>query len=304
MKFGLQLVPFPVERDVNIFDRLLEAARLAEELGYDSIWYEDHFMWDDRPMWPKERPQPECLTLLAALAASTQRVRLGNLVLGVPYRNPALLAKMLTTLDVISHGRVIVGLGAGWHEVEFNAYDWRLPPLKERFDRLEEAAQIIHRMMTQSPASFEGRYYRITDAQNFPHPVQTPRPPILIGGNGEKRTLLAVAKYADMCNVIVDAEKARPKFEVLRQHCEAVGRPYDEITRSVNYWTVFARTEEERAAKAARFPREVESLSAIPEKMKAYEEVGTQYIIARIFDGNDLDPIRQFAETVFPAFKT
>jgi F420-dependent oxidoreductase-like protein len=301
MKFGLQLVPNPIESGVNAFDRMQKAARLAEELGYDSVWYEDHFMWaDDRPHKPV---QLECLTALSALAASTQRIRLGMLVLGSPYRNPALLAKMLTTIDVISHGRVIVGLGAGWHELEFEAYGWPFPPLKERFDRLEETAQIIDRMMTQSPASFEGEYYQIKDAHNLPMPVQQPRPPILIGGNGEKRTLRAVAKYGDMCNVIVDAEKARHKFEVLRQHCEEVGRPYEEITRSVNYWTIFAGNQAERDAKKERFPRDAEDLAGIPEKMKAYEAVGTQYIIARIFDGNDLDPIRQFAETVFPAFR-
>jgi F420-dependent oxidoreductase-like protein len=301
MKFGLQLVPNPIESGVNAFDRMQKAARLAEELGYDSVWYEDHFMWaDDRPHKPV---QLECLTALSALAASTQRICLGMLVLGSPYRNPALLAKMLTTIDVISHGRVIVGLGAGWHELEFEAYGWPFPPLKERFDRLEETAQIIDRMMTQSPASFEGEYYQIKDAHNLPMPVQQPRPPILIGGNGEKRTLRAVAKYGDMCNVIVDAEKARHKFEVLRQHCEEVGRPYEEITRSVNYWTIFAGNQAERDAKKERFPRDAEDLAGIPEKMKAYEAVGTQYIIARIFDGNDLDPIRQFAETVFPAFR-
>jgi F420-dependent oxidoreductase-like protein len=298
MKFGLQLVPGPMPEGVNHFDRLLQAAQLAEQLGFDSVWYEDHFMWED------DRPQLECLSTLSALAASTQRLRLGMLVLGAPYRNPALLAKMLTTLDIISGGRVIVGLGAGWHQPEFDAYGWPFPSLKERFDRLEEVAQIIDRMMRQSPASFEGDYYSIQNARNLPHPVQKPRPPILIGGNGEKRTLRAVAKYADMCNVIADVEKTRHKFEVLRQHCKAVGRPYDEITRSVNYWTIFGSSEAERAKKKERFPREAEDLAGIPAKMKAYEEVGTQYIIARIFDGNDLDPIRQFAETVFPAYQS
>jgi F420-dependent oxidoreductase-like protein len=298
MKFGLQLVPGPMPEGVNHFERLLQAAQLAEQLGYDSVWYEDHFMWED------DRPQLECLSTLSALAAVTQRVRLGMLVLGAPYRNPALLAKMLTTLDIISGGRVIVGLGAGWHQPEFDAYGWPFPSLKERFDRLEEVAQIIDRMMRQSPASFEGSYYRIQNARNLPQPVQKPRPPILIGGNGEKRTLRAVAKYADMCNVIADVEKTRHKFEVLRQHCKAVGRPYDEITRSVNYWTIFGSSEAERAKKKERFPREAEDLAGIPAKMKAYEEVGTQYIIARIFDGNDLDPIRQFAETVFPAYQS
>jgi F420-dependent oxidoreductase-like protein len=302
MKFGLQLVPNPMPEGINVFQRMLAAAQLAEQLGFDSVWYEDHFMWtDDRPFVPV---QLECLTSLAALAASTQRVRLGMLVLGTPYRNPALLAKMLTTLDVISHGRVIAGLGAAWHQPEFDAYDWPFPSLKERFDRLEEAVQILDRMMVQSPASFDGKYYRIRDAHNLPQPVQKPRPPILIGGGGEKRTLRAVAKYADMCNLIADPDKARRKYDVLRQHCEDVGRPYEEITRTVNYWTVFARNEAERAAKQAYYPREVEDLAGIPDKMKAHEAVGTQYIIARIFDGNDLDPIQQFAETVFPAFQS
>ncbi|HSV86433.1 MAG TPA: TIGR03560 family F420-dependent LLM class oxidoreductase [Levilinea sp.] len=301
MRFGLQLVPNPVEPGINEFDRMRDAAQLAEELGYDSVWYEDHFMF------PLERPyqpvQLECLAAVAALAASTHRIRLGMLVLGVPYRNPALLAKMLTTIDVISHGRVIVGLGAGWHELEFEAYGWPFPTLNERFDRLEEAVQVIDRMMTQTPASFEGKYYQVKDALNLPMPVQKPRPPILIGGNGEKRTLRAVAKYGDMCNVIVDAEQARHKFEVLRQHCSEVGRPYEQITRSVNYWTVFGRTDAERAAKKERFPRGVEDLAGIAEKMKAYQAAGTQVIITRIFDGNDLEPIRQFAEAVFPAFQ-
>jgi F420-dependent oxidoreductase-like protein len=302
MKFGLQLVPNPIEPGMNEFDRMQAAASLAEELGYDSVWYEDHFMFpDDRPHKPV---QMECLTALAALAASTQRLRLGMLVLGAPYRNPALLAKMLTSLDVISHGRVIVGLGAAWHQLEFDAYGWPFPPLKERFDRMEETVQIIDRMMTQSPASFEGKYYQVKEALNLPMPVQKPRPPILIGGNGEKRTLRAVAKYADMCNVIAYVEKAQHKFAVLRQHCEELGRPFDDITRSVNYWTIFATSEAERAAKGARFPRQAEDLAGIPEKMKAYQAIGTQYVIVRIFDGNDLHPIRQFAETVFPAFQS
>ena len=302
MRFGLQLDMYPREGDGNSYDALLAVTRLAEDVGFASVWYEDHFMWPDVPVG-SPAPQLECLTTLAALAGATTRIELGMLVLGAPYRNPALTAKMLTTLDVISHGRIIAGLGAGWHEREFAAYGWPFPTAAERLDRLEETVQIVDAMLRDSPASFAGRYHAIERALNDPPPIRQPRPPILIGGNGERRTLRLVARYADLCNVYGGVEEVAHRFDVLRGHCAAVGRPYEAITRTINYWALTADNDAERAAKAARFPRAaIETTEELIANLRRYEAVGTQYVIIKILDADRLTPLRQFAEIVMPAF--
>jgi F420-dependent oxidoreductase-like protein len=304
MRFGLQIETYPAGPVGNEFDRMLAVARLAEEAGFASVWYEDHFMFRDPADPEAASPQLECLATIAALAAATERVELGMLVLGVPYRNPALVAKTIATLDVISHGRIIAGLGAGWHEDEFAAYGWVFPPVGERMVRLEEAAQILDAMLTARPASFHGRHYTIDGALNDPPPIRRPRPPILIGGNGERRTLRIVARYADLCNIYGSVEEVARKYAALRRHCDEVGRPYEAIGRTINYWALLARDEAERAAKAARFP-DAPSIDTAEETvalLKKYEAVGTQLAIVKILDGGDLEPVRHFAEAVLPAF--
>jgi F420-dependent oxidoreductase-like protein len=176
------------------------------------------------------QPMLEGYTLLGALAATTTRVKLGTLVTGVTYRNPAMLAKQVTTLDIISRGRAILGLGAAWHDVEHEAMGFDFPPVKERMDRLEEAVQICRAMFREDTPTFDGKYYRVHAVHNVPRPIQAGGPPIMIGGSGEKRTLRIVAKYADLCNISGDAATVRHKLGVLREHCDSVGRDPSEIT--------------------------------------------------------------------------
>src|ERR1700730_9275106 len=161
----------------------------------------------------------EAYTTLGALAASTSRVRLATLVTGVTYRNPSLLAKMVTTLDIISGGRAILGLGAAWHDLEHEGLGFDFPPAGERLDRLEEALQICRAMFREESPTFDGRYYRVHGATNVPRPLQVGGPPILVAGGGEKRTLRLVAKYADACNVTGDLAMIRHKVDVLDRHC-------------------------------------------------------------------------------------
>jgi F420-dependent oxidoreductase-like protein len=228
-KIGLQLpnFTFPVP-DVEMFDTVAALAVGAENAGYDSIWVMDHF-FQLPALGGSDQPILEAYTLLGALAARTQRVQLGTLVTGVTYRNPAMLAKQITTLDVISKGRAILGIGAAWHDVEHIAMGFGFPPVKERMDRLEEAVQICRQMFDADHTSFTGRFYHTDDVRNLPRPIQ-PRIPIMIGGGGEKRTLQLVAKYADACNVSGDDETVIHKIGVLRDHCAAVGRDPKEVS--------------------------------------------------------------------------
>jgi F420-dependent oxidoreductase-like protein len=228
--FGLQLPNFSLGvPDDRLFERVVELAAAGEEAGFTSLWVMDHFY--QLPMLGGEsQPMLEAYTLLGALAARTSKAQLGTLVTGVTYRNPALLAKVVTTLDIISRGRAILGIGAAWHDVEHVGLGFDFPPVKERMDRLEEALQICRRMFREDAPSFEGRHYRIHDARNVPRPIQAGGPKIMVGGGGEQRTLRLVAQYADMCNIHGDPPMVRHKLDVLRRHCESVGRDPAEIT--------------------------------------------------------------------------
>jgi F420-dependent oxidoreductase-like protein len=230
--FGFQIPNFSHAgvADVEMFDRTLALAAAAEASGFESVWVMDHF-WQLPALGGPDAPILEAYTMLGALAARTERVRLGTLVSGVTYRNPALLAKMVTTLDVISKGRAILGIGAAWYEPEHEGYHFDFPGAGERLDRLEEAVQICRAMFREDGASFTGRHYSITGARNLPRPIQSGGPPIMIAGGGEKRTLRLVAQYGDMCNVAGDLPTVVHKLEVLRRHCADVGRdPSDIVT--------------------------------------------------------------------------
>ena len=199
---------------------------------YSAGWNFDHFY----PILQEDRTGPcfEGWTMLAALATITRRIRLGVMVTGNPYRHPAVLANMAASVDVISDGRLELGIGAGWNEEESAAYGIDLPSLRERFDRLEEACEVIDLLLTKETASFTGRYYQLADARCEPKPVQRPRPPIVIGGGGEKRTLRIAARWADQWNVpAASAEVLAHKIEVLHGHCADVGRDPAEIEVSV-----------------------------------------------------------------------
>jgi F420-dependent oxidoreductase-like protein len=287
--FGLQIPSFTFDGpDDAIFDRVIELARAAEETGFDSVWVMDHF-YQLPPLGGPAMPMLEAYTLLGAIAARTERVKLGPLVGGVTYRNPALVAKSVTTLDVISKGRAICGLGAAWYDVEHDGLGFDFPSTGERLDRLDEAVQIVRAMFTEEAPSFEGRHYRIKEARNVPRPVQNGGPKIMIGGGGEKKTLRTVARFGDMCNLFGDPQTLAHKFDVLKRHCGEAGRDYDEITRSrlgtmiitqddaqtESYRQMMSNLPASRAAAGFLIGTEKEILQQIEE----LEEAGVQYFI-------------------------
>src|SRR5438105_1448236 len=214
---------FPGATDETRFERLVSLACAAEDAGFDMVTVMDHF-YQIAVHGSEEEPMLEAYATLSALAARTSRVKLGTMVSGVTYRNPALLAKTVTTLDTISKGRAVLGLGAAWNEEEHVGYDFEFPPIGERMTRLDETLQICKLMFTEERPSFEGRYYRIHEALNFPRPIQPGGPPILIGGSGERRTLRYVARYGDMSNWWGSMDELKHYGEVLDRHCEAAGR--------------------------------------------------------------------------------
>ncbi|HEX2229590.1 MAG TPA: LLM class F420-dependent oxidoreductase [Candidatus Binatia bacterium] len=234
MRLGLQIPSFTWPGGgERIAPTLTRIAQAAEEAGFSSLWVMDHFFQIEMIGKPEE-PMLEGYSALNFLAAVTKRIRLGTLVTGVIYRHPGVLVKTVTTLDVLSGGRTYFGVGAAWYEREAIALGIPFPPLKERFERLEETLQIALQMWSGSVAPFSGRHYRLAETLGRPQPITQPHPPIMIGGAGEKRTLPLVAKYADACNLYAfeNVDAVRAKLAVLRRHCEAIGRPYEEIERT------------------------------------------------------------------------
>ena len=225
MRFGIKTAP-----QMTTWGAMVDVWRAADEIDlFESAWNFDHF----EPILGKPRNGP-CLegwTSLAALSQVTSRIRVGCMVTGVPYRHPAVLAKMAATVDVVSDGRLELGLGAGWNQDEADAYGIELPPLKERFDRFDDACEIVIGLITQPTFSYTGSVHTITDAHCEPKPVQTPHPPITIGGDRERRTLRAVARYAQRWNTpFTSPEVLAHKREVLAGHCADIGRDPSEIT--------------------------------------------------------------------------
>ncbi len=228
-KFGVQLPYFSGFESADLFEHVAGLAMAAEDAGFDSVWVMDHF-FQLPAMGGPDQPMLEAYTLLGALAARTHRVQLGTLVSGVTYRNPGILAKIVTTLDVISRGRAILGIGGAWYDVEHQGLGVDYPSDRVRLDMLEEAVQICRAMFTGDDVSFSGTHYQLDHARNLPRPVQPGGPRIMIGGGGEKRTLRLVARYADMCNVTGDAATLAHKVSVLRAHCADVGRDPAEVS--------------------------------------------------------------------------
>jgi F420-dependent oxidoreductase-like protein len=215
---------------------LVRLVRAADQAGVDTVWVADHLLQADPTAGPDDTEMLEAYTTLGFLAAQTQRVRLGTMVSPVALRPPALLVKAVTTLDVLSGGRAWLGIGAGYHGEEAQALDLPLPPVAERFERLEETLQIAIRMWAGDETPFEGRHYRLEHPVDSPGPAQRPHPPILIGGTGERKTLRLVARYADACNLfdIPDGGRTvRHKLAVLARHCEEVGRPYEAVEKTL-----------------------------------------------------------------------
>ena len=244
--FGLQLpsFTFPDVPDDRLFERIASIATAVESSGFDSFWVMDHYH-QIANIGPPTDPMLEAYTLLGAVAARTSRVALGAMVTGVTYRNPAFLAKVATTLDIVSSGRVILGIGAAWNEEESRAYGYDWPSTSERFERLEDALQICRSMFTQHETTFKGDVHHVQGALNMPQPVQPGGPRILVGGGGERKTLRLVATYADMWNGFGDADMIRHKLDVLRGHCDAVGRDFDQIVTTRLGTMIVAETADE-----------------------------------------------------------
>ena len=237
MDIGLQIVDFAWPGSpANTGPKLADIARTADEAGFASIWLMDHFFQLEMPEMGlrSDAPMLEGYTGLAYIAAVTSRARLGTLVTGVTYRHPGHLVKIVTALDVLSGGRAILGIGAAWYEREALGLGFPYPPLGERIERLEETLQIATQMWSGDDAPYAGSHYRLAEPLNNPGPLSTPRPPILVGGAGEKKILRLVAQYADACNLFAfsDDHQITHKLDVLKRHCDAVGRDYDEIERT------------------------------------------------------------------------
>jgi F420-dependent oxidoreductase-like protein len=287
----------PAER---LFDRLVEVATTAEEAGFSSISVMDH-LHQIPVVGPEEHWMLEGNVALAALAARTSRVSLGLLVGGVTYRNPALHAKMTTTLDMVSGGRAIHGLGAAWFESEHKAYGFRFPPLKERFEHLEDALRIARAMFTDERPTVEGTHHRVDGVLNHPRPLRGDIP-ILVGGSGERKTLRLVAQYADGCNLFGDVDRVRHLLGVLDGHCEAVGRDPSEITRTRMATVLVARTHEEAQRKleawaATGVARDrVEATFAgdpdtVAERAQAFKDAGIEGLTFSMPDVHDVESV-------------
>src|SRR5262245_5812485 len=254
--FGLHLPSYthPDTPPEHLFDRVVEQAQAAEKAGFGMVSVMDH-LYQIPGIGGPEEPMLEGWSVLAALSRETHRVRLGTLVTGVTYRNPALLAKQATTLDTISGGRAVLGLGAAWNDVEHAGYGYEFPPVRERMDRLEEALAIARAMFTQDQPSFEGRHYRIQEAYNVPRPVQPGGPKILVGGGGEQRTLRIAAKYADITHwFAMGLESLKHKTEVLERYCEEIGRDPSTIERTAGAPVIVTETEADAKALIERVP--------------------------------------------------
>jgi len=306
IRLGLQIPDFtyPGVADTGLFERIAAIATTAESAGFDSVWVMDHF-YQIPSVGPRTDPMLEAYTLLGAIAARTSTARLGTMVTGVTYRNPALLAKIVTTLDVISSGRAILGIGAAWNEDEHDGYGFAFPPVAERMARLEDALRICRAMFTETAPTVEGTHHRAREALNVPRPIRPGGIPILVGGGGERRTLRLVAQYADACNLFGDVPTIRHKLDVLARHCEEVGRDPSTITKTRLGGLVIAPTarEAERVAREAAERRGTDldeyrrytvvgDPDAVLEQARAYLDAGLDGLVFNIPNAHELEPVR------------
>ena len=302
---------YPGVSPEGVFDRLVEIATTAERSGFSSVSLMDH-LHQIPGVGPEENWMFEGSTMLAGIAARTSTVSLGLLVGSITYRNPALAAKITTTLDIISGGRAWHGLGAGWFEGEHQAYGFDFPPLKERFERLEEALQITRSMFTNERTTFAGTHFRADGAYNNPKPIRGDIP-ILIGGSGERKTLRMVAQYADGCNLFGDPERAKHLLGVLEGHCENVGRDSAEITKTGMGVVCVAATQEAADAKVqamreAGVPEQrLASVIAgdpdtIAQRAQTMADVGIQGMTISLPDPHDLEVIEMTGRALGPVF--
>jgi F420-dependent oxidoreductase-like protein len=313
MRFGLQKPIFHFDYKnhdaTQIVDSIKKLAITAENNSFDSFWVMDHFHQIGMIGKPED-PMLEGWTTLSLLAGLTSKIKLGTLVTGIVYRYPAILAKIAATLDVLSKGRLFMGLGAAWNEEESHAYGINFPPTAERLSRLEEAIQIIRKMWTEEPsASFNGKYYQIDKAFCNPKPIQKPSPSILIGGSGEKKTLKIVAKYADACNLFGSPETVKRKLNILKEHCHSVGSNYNSILKT-KLGVIMIDDDKRVAEKKAK-----QMFKGMPEdqikefvifgtpedvlrQIELFEQAGIQYLIVDLEPSRELEALDVFANKV------
>ncbi|HEU5098000.1 MAG TPA: LLM class F420-dependent oxidoreductase [Roseiflexaceae bacterium] len=289
MRIGLQVPSFtwpggPAE----IGARLAEIGRTADDAGFYSLWVMDHF-FQIGVIGPPEHPMLEGYSALSFLAGVTKRVKLGTLVTGVIYRHPGLLVKTVTTLDVLSGGRAYLGIGAAWNEQESRGLGVPFPPLKERFEQLEEALQIAHQMWKDERSAYDGKHYQLADPLSRPQPLSQPHPPIMIGGGGEQKTLRLVAQYGDACNLFarMGNDLLRKKLGVLREHCEVVGRPYEAIERT--------------ALNTVHLAPGGTSAADVIDQCRSLAELGFQHVIFNMPNVHELAPLEIFGREIIPA---
>ncbi len=296
MKFGLQIPSFTWPGGAAaIGPTLSRIVRTADDVGFDSIWVMDHF-FQIRGVGPAEDPMLEGWTTLGFLAANSRRARLGLMVGGVHHRLPGLWLKAATTLDVLSGGRAWLGIGAAWNEEESNGLGFPFPPLSERFEMLEETLRFAHEMWQGERGSerpFEGRHYRAARLLNSPQALSRPHPPIMIGGGGEKKTLRLVALYGDATNVFGDGPRIARKYAILREHCAAVGRPYDEIERS----TLQSIHLTPSGGGGSLAPAQV------VERFGELADAGAQHVIFSLRDVHDVSRLELLGRKVFPQLR-
>jgi len=313
MKFGIQHPNFTYDgHTTSMFETLSALARNCEQLDFDSFWVMDHLHQIEYVGKPEE-PMFEGWTTISVLAGITSKIKLGTLVTGNIYRHPSVLAKIGATLDVLSKGRLIMGIGAGWNEQESRSYGIPFPSTRERLARLDEAVQLIKKMWTEDSTSFQGKYYKIENAFCNPKPIQKPHPMILIGGSGEKYLLRTVAKHGDACNLFGSPATVKKKLDILREHCKIVGRDYDQITKTKLSRVLISEDE-------AVIKKIVEGLSKTrpPEMMKEFmifgtpdqvrdqvaefADVGVEYLITSYSGPTELQSAKLFGEKVIPTF--
>lgn len=306
IKFGWRVPAFPVDgsQGQDFSGQIINTLNEIHHL-YDSAWVADHVIpW--ATFVDKDVDTLECFATMSYLAGAFPKLDFGSIVLCQSYRNPALLAKMAATLQLLSGGRFIMGIGAGWKEDEYMAYNYPFPKASVRIAQMSETVQIMKAMWTNSPATFEGKHYQIHEAHCSPMP--SPTPPIMIGGGGEKLTLRVVAKYADWWDMPgPDVETYTHKLNVLRQHCAEVGRDADEIVQSWGATVSIAETESEakRIAEGTPFGNNaiVGTPEQIIEKLRAYTDLGVENLIMRFADFPKTDGVKLFGETVIPALR-
>jgi len=264
---------------------LAQVASLADDVGFARISVMDH-VWQIGHLGPPEHEMLEAYTTLGFIAAHTKRAELAAWVTAVVYRDPGLLAKIISSLDVVSNGRAMLGIGAAWNEEESRGLGLFFPSMAERFERLEEALQICLQMWSDDDGPYDGKHYHLARTLNSPQPLRKPHPPILIGGSGERKTLRLVAQYAQACNLFAGPE-IEHKLEVLRGHCEAVGRDYDEIEKTV------------------MFPLEIaddaSNAGEILDQLAELAKLGVAHVHSRVDGASTLRPLELIGEHIIPA---